>query len=334
MRALSVACLLLTALFLCSRAFAQGHDPAAAEALFSAGREAFEKGDYATACPKFEESHRLDPGAGALVNLAACREKLGQLASAWESWRQALRWLAPNDERRPSVEQRAEAIQKRVPWLEIELEPGAPSGTKVERDGIELGSASLGTSLPVDPGSHVIVVTSPGHEPKRFSLTLAEADRKTLRVSPGRTMEGGAPTPTPPPPGSPEARAHFDEPARPRILPWVIAGVGAAGVVVGAVTGGLALGKKAEVRDRCTEVADGFECDQEGLDAAHAGKTFATISTIGFVAGAVALGVGAWLILSDTRSPSPSALRTGGQSTLVGVAPLEKGALLGVRRVF
>src|SRR6185295_14702479 len=112
MRALSLLFCLLAALCSSPVARAQARDPAAAEALFSAGREAFEKGDYATACPKFEESHRLDPGAGALINLAACREKLGKLASAWESWQQALRWLGPDDERRAGVEQRAAASQK------------------------------------------------------------------------------------------------------------------------------------------------------------------------------------------------------------------------------
>ena len=326
MRALFAFCALLAALSPSLTARAQSRDPAAAEALFTAGREAFEKGDYASACPKFEESHRLDPGAGALVNLAACREKLGQLASAWESWRQALRFLGPEDERRPSVEQRAAAIEKRVPWLEVLLEPGAPPATRVERDGVELASASLGISLPVDPGAHMIVVSAPDHKPRKYSLTLAEAERRSLRVTTGESETAHRPASSQPVSGAADTQARFEPATRPRILPWVVAGVGAAGVVVGAVAGGLALGKKAEVKDVCTEVGDGFECDQDGLDAAESGKTFATISTIGLAAGTVVLGIGVWLIVADEPSrPGP---------TRVGVQPLGKGALFGVRQSF
>ena len=89
-----------------------------------------------------------------------------------------------------------------------------------------------------------------------------------------------------------------------------MAGVGAAGVVVGAVAGGLALGKKADVEERCTEVGDGFECDQEGLDDADAGKTLATVSTIGFIGGAVVLGVGVWLIVSDAPKSEKAPLES------------------------
>jgi hypothetical protein len=66
-----------------SPAWAQSGDRAGAEALFEAGREALDKGDYEVACQRFEESNRLESAAGTILNLANCREQLGQLASAW-----------------------------------------------------------------------------------------------------------------------------------------------------------------------------------------------------------------------------------------------------------
>ena len=62
----------------------------AAEALFSAGRADVERGDYASACPKFADSQRLDPAPGTLINLADCEEHVGQLARAWQHWREAI----------------------------------------------------------------------------------------------------------------------------------------------------------------------------------------------------------------------------------------------------
>ena len=54
----------------------------AAETLFVEGRQLFAQGDFAKACPKFEESNRLQPAVGTLLNLALCAEKAGNKAQA------------------------------------------------------------------------------------------------------------------------------------------------------------------------------------------------------------------------------------------------------------
>src|SRR5262245_16002439 len=120
---------LLAALLATSSAFAAGSDPAAAEALFAAGRVAFDQGDYETACAKFAESQRLDPAPGTLMNLGACNEKRGRLASAWENWREALSTLRADDDRRPAAEKRVAELEERLPRLDVRLAPTAPPGT-------------------------------------------------------------------------------------------------------------------------------------------------------------------------------------------------------------
>lgn len=298
-RALVLVALLLAA----PSVLAQGRDPAAAEALFTEGRKAFDAGDYRIACARFAESQRLDPAVGTLINLAACNEKLGNLALAWETWQQALRALPPGDERRAGVEQRAKAIDKRIPRLTIELAPGAPEGTEINRDGVRLGRPSLGVELPVDPGDHEIRVVAPGHRDKLYKKKLAEGAHETLTVEAGEKLpEPTAVTPKPKPESKPKPKPAPAKQLKPEgssnTLGWVLVGVGGAGLLVGSATGYLALSKKNTMDDDCETQGGRRVCGPDGLDAADTGKTFATVSTIAFAAGAAALGVGAYVLVT------------------------------------
>src|SRR4029078_12457123 len=64
-------------------------DAAAAQALFDQARQLVSEVKCSEACPKFEESQRLDPGSGTLLNLADCYERQGKLATAWTKFLEA-----------------------------------------------------------------------------------------------------------------------------------------------------------------------------------------------------------------------------------------------------
>src|SRR5215813_3345462 len=84
----------------CSAALAQPAG-AQAEVLFRQGRDLLAAGKVAEACSAFEESQKLEPAVTTLLNLAGCREKLGQLATAWGMFLQAVRETraAPDDDK-------------------------------------------------------------------------------------------------------------------------------------------------------------------------------------------------------------------------------------------
>src|SRR5258706_7329882 len=88
-------------------------DPAAAEALFRAGRAAADKGDYVTACPKFEESNRLDPELVTAFNLADCDEHVGKVASAWQLFKEVAHSLSAGGRRVSDASFRVRAVAKK-----------------------------------------------------------------------------------------------------------------------------------------------------------------------------------------------------------------------------
>jgi hypothetical protein len=85
-----------------------------------------------------------------------------------------------------------------------------------------------------------------------------------------------------------------------KTLGFVALGVGGAGLIVGGVSGILALGKHSRLKDACPNA----QCDaneQATLDSFHA---FGAISTGGFIVGGVGVTLGAVLLLMRTGEPS------------------------------
>ncbi|MGK3979208.1 tol-pal system YbgF family protein [Sorangium sp. So ce118] len=297
-------------LLACPDASAQARDPAAAEALFDAGRAALQAKDYETACPKFRESYELDPAPGALLNLADCEEKRGRVATAWSIFRQLARDLPASDDRRPIAQARATALEGRVPRLTIRLAPGAPPDTAVQRAGIPVGAGSLGSPLPVDPGEVQVTASAPGRKQKTFTLQLAEGAQAELLVAPEAPAAGGSAGHALPPKEGPREAGSSAW----RTAGWISAGVGAVGIGVGAVFGLRAIGKMGDADDHCNEAN---VCAAEGIRLQEQGATAGTISTVAFVVGAAALGAGAVLVFT---APSSAPASSAPRATL-GVVP-------------
>jgi hypothetical protein len=95
------------------------------------------------------------------------------------------------------------------------------------------------------------------------------------------------------------------------------AGVGVAGVVVGAVFGGMAMGNHDELTKRCAP-GEPRVCDAEGVRIAGDQKTVAAVSTVGFAAGGalIAAGVVLWLV-----APSADGGAKTGRGGGVWIAP-------------
>jgi hypothetical protein len=282
-------------------AWAQAKDPAAAEALFREGRALSDAGDIAGACAKFRESDRLDPAVGTTFNIADCEERLGHLARAWTLFDEVAQRLPAADKRRDVAKKRAAALEPRLPKLSVRLSTGAVAGVRVVRDGVELGSASLGTALPVDPGEHVVVVSAAGRTDRSFKVIVSEREIRALDVEPGDPVAASL-TENPAPVVTADAAAV--KPSRSGALGYVVGGVGVAGFIVGAVAGVLVMQKKGVVDEHCDASK---QCDDAGLEATSSGKTWGVITTVGLVTGVVGVGAGTYLVLSAGSSDDRAA---------------------------
>lgn len=252
-------------------------------------------GDIAGACAKFRESDRLDPAVGTTFNLADCEERLGRLARAWTLFDEVAQRLPASDKRRSVAHARARALEPRLPKLSIRQAPNVPPGTRILRDGVELGAASLGTPLPVDPGEHAVLVSAPGRAERSFKVLISEREIQVLDVDVGPPLTV---------PSSAKAATLADhgpasQRAAPPVLGYVLGGVGALGLVTGAVSGVLVLRKKGRVDAHCDAEK---RCDDEGLSATKSGKTLGIVTTMGLVTGVVGVGAGAYLVFSSTPS--------------------------------
>jgi hypothetical protein len=208
--------------------------PTQAEALFREGRTLIAKHDYAAACPKLEESFRLDPGPGTQFNLARCYELAGRFASAWHAYTNVAETLRADGQ--PAREQVARArigeVQARLSYVIVRFgadwpEP-AQHSVRVILDGAQLVAAQLGAQIPVDVGEHAITVTAEGKRPWKTRVKV-EMDAETLAVEVPQ-LEDETPAKAPEPPAPPPVEGTRPSTPPPVELPSSASAAGASGL--------------------------------------------------------------------------------------------------------
>lgn len=283
---------------------AQG-DPVAASSLFSEGRKLAAQKKYAEACPKFEESQRLDPGIGTQFNLADCWENVGRHASAWALFLDvaAAAKASGQRDRERVARQRAEKLAPRLSRLTVTVKADHPD-LEITRDGVALGKATWDAPVPIDPGEHRIEARAPGRKPWSETVTVAAdgaAVSLTVPALDALPAEPVAPASSAAPISvAPEQDTAGTSGATRRTLGFVVGGVGVAGLVVGGVFGLRALSKNDDAKAICADQPNACpESEQQKhRELVDDAKSARTLSIVGFAAGGAALGAGIVLILT------------------------------------
>ncbi|WP_437806744.1 hypothetical protein [Sorangium sp. So ce1078] len=314
---------------------------AAAVALFDEGRALMAAGKHAEACPKFAESHQIDPGIGTLFNLSDCYERIGRIATAWIGFRDvaAASLSAGQTERERVARARAAALEPRLSRLQIVVpNEAAISGLELARDGIAVGRALWGTAVPLDPGEHRVAAVAPGHEPWEakvvidkpgvVSVTVPALERATEPSSAASSSAAPSATVAPPPARPPVTAPPPQGGSIRKPLGMVGVGLGAVGLGVGTVLGFMA-------KSTFDEATEGGHCDEEGrcidqtgIDLRNDAVRTGNIGTVVFIAGAALAVGGAVLWITAPSAPEAGTASAGGRGR-AGDAPFRARVGLG-----
>jgi len=281
---------------------------AAAEALFQEGRSLLMAGKIDQACPKLEESQRLDPATGTLMAVALCHEQQGKLASAWAEFAdvEARSRVDGRSDRERTAREHGAALRPRLSTLTLDVprEVAELPGLAITLDGVPIGRAAWQTAIPVDGGERAVEATGPDRAPWKTTVSVTR-ERGRVRVVVEVPALGVPTVVAPVAARAPEAVSTALAPTPPsssarRTTAIVLMAAGAAGLGAAAW---LALDARSDYREALkTCTPNGCPSDPYGRaqDARDQGN-LATIVALGGAAAALA-GVTLWMWPSSDAS--------------------------------
>jgi hypothetical protein len=229
-------------------------------------------------------------------------------------------------------------VEKALPTIVLSAKD--PSGkdiaaAKVSEKGKLLTATLDGAAIAMNPGAHtfrfeladgtfaeVQAVVGEGDKALKVAATLGKAAEAPSAVATAVSTPKASEQP-PVQPTTETAKTDETAPRPSRTGAYVAGGVGIAGIVVGSITGLVAMGKKHTADQYC----DGAECVPPGTDAGNSARTFGNVSTVAFGVGIAGLATGA--VLWFTAKPKPAESQVTASSRWhADIAPLPTGGFM------
>lgn len=287
-----------------------GTSRAAARALGNAGVKDYQNGDFSAASEKLERAYSVARAPAVGLWSARALAKLGKLVEAAERYLEVTRLDVntgdPAIQRKAQVDARKERAEllPRIPSLIISVQGAETSDLQLTLDGNAVPLALVGQTLPVNPGIHVLEGRL-GDSKSTDQGTVEEGGNATLTLTfhpPARPAAESAPPERAPATGAAsytlvQTDADGGSARLQKTLGWVALSVGGAGLVTSGLTLGLALGKKSDLGDDCSN----GRCSPTVEDEVESYSTLRTVSTVGAIVGIAGVGGGLALLLTSKR---------------------------------
>lgn len=277
-------------------------------------------GNWAAALAEFRDIANIKNTPQVRFNIAICEENLGQLVQALGDYQLAATQAREEGSTQVAseVDGRLATLQARIP--KIVLKRGANASlAKISIDGVEVGSSTIGTPMPVDPGGHQVEAVGRGLKKFEKSFEVAERQETTIEVvmdlAPVDQSGSAGPVGST---GDQGPIASREEP-RTNVLPFVIGGIGAASLITSGIFFALRQSAISDLDSSCPTRTD---CDPSLQDKASSGRTYSTVSLITLGVGVAGLGAGAALYFTGkgSRKSSEAALVPGAPHADVGAS--------------
>jgi hypothetical protein len=266
-----------------------------AVAFAQEGLKHYEAGAWAEALDKFEKAEAASHSAVFVLYVARAQRSLGKLLAARETYKKLVAEKLPDDAlaswRQAQADGRGElaALEPSIPSVVVSA-PGASAAARVV---VGDRPAEVGKPLEVDPGNYKIVIVDGDRRAEaQVEVRPGERERQVALAFGGPVGTGPGPGPGPNPPVE---EAQTEGSLAPGIA---LLAVGGAGLIAGAVLGGLALKMDGDIKETCPEL----ECPAGTVRAAVEDDrstmlTMADASTGLLIAGGVVAATGLVLVI-------------------------------------
>jgi hypothetical protein len=297
-----------------------------ARGLMQRGRDARQAHDDKQAFESFKAADDIMHVPTTGFEVARSQADLGQLVEAHETLQRVMLLPERPDDSQGFRDARGYAkvlddeLLQRIPQLRIAVDGGPTDGSlRLSVDGVALPPAAQLVPYKVDPGHHVVLAGAGGAE-GRAEVDVQERETKDVAVHAGPASPAPATVAAPSPPASASLPPATPPPATPPPTPdaagssgragglgtitWIGGGVAAAGVIVGSITGALAISDNHTLSSEC----NGPRCPPSANGTLQSANGLATASTVSFVVA----GAGAGLALAGFLWLRPAPTATSG----------------------